>query len=85
MDNSSHFSKAFEVIKHWDCLPNDAVVSAKVGALLLGCAERTIRYSMQDLPRVQISEGRYGFRVGDLRRIARTSTGRAVIVAGGAR
>jgi hypothetical protein len=83
--NDLALSKSFEIIRRWDSLPDDAVVSAKVGALLLGCAERTIRYGMQDLPRVQISEGRYGFRVGDLRRIVRTSAGRAVIVAGGAR
>jgi hypothetical protein len=63
-------SKSFEIIRRWELLPDDAVVSAKIAALVLGCAERTIRYGMR-LPRVRISEGRYGFRVGSLRRVAR--------------
>lgn len=64
------FSKAFEIIQHWDKLPDDALVSSKIAAVVLGCADRTVRYSMR-LPKVPISRGRYGFRVGDLRRIAR--------------
>jgi hypothetical protein len=63
-------SKSFEIIRRWDSLPDDAVVSAKIAALVLGCAERTVRYNPR-LPRVQISSGRYGFRVGGLRAIAR--------------
>jgi hypothetical protein len=34
------FSKSFEIIRHWDSLPDDAVVSAKIVALVLGCAEQ---------------------------------------------
>ena len=34
------FSQSFEIIRHWDNLPDDAVVSAKITALVLGCAER---------------------------------------------
>jgi hypothetical protein len=67
---SHEFSKAFAIIKHFDDLPNDAVVSTKIAALILGCAERTLRYH-PSLRRVQISRGRYGFRAADLRRIVR--------------
>jgi hypothetical protein len=64
------FAKSFEIIRHWDSLPDDAVVSAKITALVLGCAERTIRYHPA-LERVAISRGRYGYRVGNVRKIAR--------------
>ena len=67
------FSKSFEITKHWDSLPDDAVVSAKITALVLGCAERTIRYH-PDLIRVYISRGRYGFRVGNVRQIIHKGT-----------
>src|SRR6516165_8065866 len=62
------FSKSFEIIRHWDSLPDDAVVSAKITALVLGCAERTVRYH-PDLKRVPVSCGRYGFRVGNVRQV----------------
>jgi hypothetical protein len=62
------FSKSFEIIKHWDSLPDDAVVSPKITGLVLGCAERTVRYH-PDLTRVYISRGRYGFRAGNIRQI----------------
>jgi hypothetical protein len=64
------FSKSFEIIKQWDNLPDDAVVSAKITALVLGCAERTVRYH-PDLERVPISRVRYGYRCGNVRRIIR--------------
>jgi hypothetical protein len=67
---SRDFSKSFEVIKHWDVLPDDAVVGTKITALVLGCAERTVRYHPK-LTRIQISRGRYGFRVGNVRQIVR--------------
>jgi hypothetical protein len=66
----SDFSKSFEIIKHWDSLPDDAVVSAKIVSLVLGCAERTVRYHPA-LERIPISRGRYGFRAGNVRKIAR--------------
>jgi hypothetical protein len=69
-DFSKSFSKSFEIIKHWDSLPDDAVVSTKITALVLGCAERTVR-DHPDLERVAISVGRYGYRVGNVRKIAR--------------
>jgi hypothetical protein len=64
------FSKSFEIIRHWDSLPDDAVVSSRITALVLGCAERTIRYHPK-LKRIELSLGRYGFRVGNVRKIAR--------------
>jgi hypothetical protein len=64
------FTKAFEIIKRFDDLPNDAVISPKITALVLGCAERTVRYHPH-LTRIQISRGRYGFRVGNVRQIVR--------------
>jgi hypothetical protein len=63
-------SKSFEIIKRFDDLPDDAVVSTKITALVLGCADRTIRYHPR-LTRVYISQGRYGFRVGNIRSIVR--------------
>ena len=63
-------SKSFEIIKRFDDLSDDCVVSTKITALVLGCAERTIRYHPQ-LTRVHVSRGRYGFRVGNIRKIVR--------------
>ena len=64
------YSHAFEIIKHFDQLPDDAVVQTKVTALVLGLSERTVRKHPQ-LERVQVSEGRYGQRVGSIRRLVR--------------
>ena len=72
-DMSRDFSKSFEILRHWDSLPDDAVISTKITALVLGCAERTIRYHPK-LKRVEISRGRYGFRVGNVRRIVHGAT-----------
>jgi hypothetical protein len=64
------FTKAFEIVKRFDDLPADAVISTKIAALILGCADRTIRYHPR-LTRIQISRGRYGFRVANVRQVAR--------------
>jgi hypothetical protein len=66
----SDFSKAFEIVKRFDDLPDDAVISTKIAALVLGLAERTIRYH-GGLKRVQLSRGRHGYRVGNIRQIVR--------------
>jgi len=58
---SHDFSKSFEILRNWDSLPDDAVISTKITALVLGCAERTIRYHPK-LKRVEISRRRYGSR-----------------------
>jgi hypothetical protein len=59
-----------EILAHFDALPDDAVVGSKISAIILGVSERTVRYHPQ-LRRVAVSQGRYGQRVGDLRKIVR--------------
>jgi hypothetical protein len=64
------FSREFEFVRNWDSLPDDAVIPTKIAAFFLGIDERTVRYHPA-LTRVQLSQGRYGFRCGDLRKLAR--------------
>ena len=61
-----------EAVRHFDLLPNDAIVPPQVLLLMLGDAisERTLRRD-PPVPRRQISERRYGFRVGDIRDLVR--------------
>jgi hypothetical protein len=59
-----------KVLERFDMLPDDAVLPTKVTAVLLGLSERTVRYH-PNLPRRIVSSGRYGQRVGDIRKIAR--------------
>jgi len=59
-----------EVLQRFNALPDDAILPSRVTGVILGVSERTIRYHPQ-LPRVQVSRGRYGQRVGDIRRLAR--------------
>jgi hypothetical protein len=62
-----------EILERFDVLPDDAVVASKVSAIILGVSERVIRYHPQ-LRRVAVSQGRYGQRVGDIRKIVRGGT-----------
>jgi hypothetical protein len=59
-----------EILERFDCLPADAVVPSRITAIILGLSERTVRYHPY-LPRVQIARGRYGQRVGDIRKLVR--------------
>ena len=59
-----------EALARFNVLPDDAVLPSQVTAIILGVSERTIRYH-PNLPRVQISRGRYGRRVGDIRKLCR--------------
>ena len=59
-----------EALERFDSLPDDAILPSRVTGIILGVSERTIRYHPY-LPRVQISRGRYGQRVGDIRKLAR--------------
>jgi hypothetical protein len=59
-----------EALARFNVLPDDAVLPSQITAIILGVSERTIRYHPQ-LPRVQVSRGRYGQRVGDIRKLAR--------------
>jgi hypothetical protein len=60
---------AFQLVKNFDDLPDSALLPTKATALILGVSERTVRREAltTKLARVQISAGRYGFRVGDIR------------------
>jgi hypothetical protein len=59
-----------EVLQRFDALPDDAILPSRVTGIILGVSERTVRYHPQ-LPRVQVSAGRYGQRVGDIRKLVR--------------
>ena len=56
----------------FDQLPDDAIVTAKTAAVILGGAltEQTLRRN-PPITRRQVSQRRYGFRVGDLRALIR--------------
>jgi hypothetical protein len=69
-------SDPLDRIKRLSDLPDDALLSSKETALVLGTSERTVRYHPQ-LPRVQISEARYGHRVRDVRKLCREGVGGA--------
>jgi hypothetical protein len=59
-----------EALARFNVMPDDAVLPSQVTAIILGVSERTIRYH-PNLPRVQISRGRYGQRVADIRKLCR--------------
>jgi len=59
-----------EILERFNALPDDAILPSWVTGIILGVSERTIRYHPH-LARVQISRGRYGQRVGDIRKLCR--------------
>jgi hypothetical protein len=61
-----------EIASNFDRLPDGAVVALKVATVVLGgvLSERTLRRE-PPIPRRQISERRFGFRVGDIRTLLR--------------
>jgi hypothetical protein len=61
--------KTLDVLKAFPNLPDDAIIPAPTAALLLGLSDRTVRRH-PNLPRRYVSRDRYGFRAGDIRRIA---------------
>ena len=63
-------SELHEILERFNSLPDDAILPSRVTGIILGVSERTIRYH-PNLPRVQISRGRYGQRVGDIRKLCR--------------
>jgi hypothetical protein len=67
---NDHMNNTFEALQRFSALPDDAVVPSRITGMILGISERTIRYH-PNLPRVQISRGRYGQRVGDIRKLCR--------------
>jgi hypothetical protein len=77
MTHDLDYSRAFEIIKRFDDLPDGAVVQTKITSLVLGLSERTVRYHPK-LPRVALCQGRYGQRVGDIRKLASGQAPQAV-------
>ena len=57
-------------LERFSSLPDEAIISSKLAAIILDISERTTRYHPL-LRRIQVSEGRYGFRVADVRKLAR--------------
>jgi hypothetical protein len=61
-------NKYAELVRHFDKLPDDAVVPTPVTAAVHGVSERTVR---RTYPSVQLSPGRKGQRVGTIRKMSR--------------
>jgi hypothetical protein len=59
-----------EILQRFDAMPDDGVASSRITAIILGLSEKTVRYHTR-LPRVRLSIGRYGQRVGDIRKLVR--------------
>jgi hypothetical protein len=58
-----------EILKRYEALPPSAVVSSKAAAAILGVSERVVRYH-PNLPRVQLTAQRYGFRKSDIEKLS---------------
>jgi hypothetical protein len=56
----------FEILRRFDELPDDALVSGKIAAIVLGVSERTVRRH-PPAPPVQVSPQCRHFRVGSIR------------------
>jgi hypothetical protein len=63
-------TELLEILKRYEALPPSAVVSSKAAAAILGVSERVVRYH-PDLPRVQLTTQRYGFRKADIEKLSR--------------
>jgi hypothetical protein len=61
---------ALELVRNFDALPDDALVPTKVTEILLNTSEWTMRRK-PPLRRIQISQKRFGHRVGDIRALVR--------------
>jgi hypothetical protein len=61
----------FEILKRFDELPDDAIVSNKITAIVLSLSERTVRRH-PPVPPIRTSPGKRGSRVGDLRKLIRS-------------
>jgi hypothetical protein len=57
---------ALELIKHFDELPDDAVVTLEVSRIIRRTSEWTDRRNPK-FKRIEISARRFGHRVGDIR------------------
>jgi hypothetical protein len=61
---------ALDLVKNFDALPDDAVVPTKVTEILLNISEWTLRRN-PPLRRIQLSQQKFGHRVGDIRALVR--------------
>jgi hypothetical protein len=61
-----------DIVSNFDRLPDDGIVSPKVAEILFGdvLTPRALRRN-PPIPRRQLSQRRYGFRVGDIRALVR--------------
>lgn len=60
-----------EAIERFSTLPDDAIAPTEVAtAILNNLSGRTLRYHPA-LPRHYVSQNRYGYRVADIRKLAR--------------
>jgi hypothetical protein len=63
-------ARDLEIIKNFDQLSDDVVVSPAVASVILGPSPRTLRRS-PPIPKVQVTEKLVGFRVGNIRQKSR--------------
>jgi hypothetical protein len=63
-------SDTLEILKRFDELPDDALVSGRIAALILHVSERTLRRN-PPIPRVQVSAQCRNYRVGNIRALVR--------------
>jgi hypothetical protein len=68
---------AFEILRRFDELPDDAITPPRVTAIVLNMNERTLRRS-PPIPRIQTSPQRGGYRAGDIRAFVRGGNPRSV-------
>jgi hypothetical protein len=57
-------------LERFDQLSDDAVAPTKIASIILGLSDRSVRYH-PNLQRIYVSKSRYGFRIGDIRKLAR--------------
>ena len=69
-------SEQLQQLKNFDALPDDCIVGDGIAALVFGISVWTLR-RRNPIPRIQLSERKYGRRAGDIRRKVRGETATA--------
>jgi hypothetical protein len=59
-----------DLLQAFERLPDDSIALPKMTAAVLDVSERTLRRS-PPIPRVQITSQRFGYRVGNIRKLVR--------------
>jgi hypothetical protein len=62
---------ALQLVENFDALPDDQLVPSKVAQILLNISEWTLRRKPLPLRRIQLSQQKFGYRVGDIRKMIR--------------